>query len=96
MRTAKKSAIKVTLLAGLPGSGKDTWLTRNRPEVSLDDLRAELDVDVTGNKGEVVQAGREECRKHLCAKRDFAFNATNSVRQTRKRWIDLFTDYEAR
>ena len=33
---------KVTLLSGLPGSGKDTWLARNRPQlpvVSLDDLR---------------------------------------------------------
>ena len=31
----------VTLLAGLPGSGKDTWLSRNRPElpvVALDDI----------------------------------------------------------
>jgi predicted kinase len=26
----------------------------------------------------------------------FAFNGTNIVRQTRKRWIDLFTDYGAR
>ena len=26
----------------------------------------------------------------------FAFNATNTVRQTRKRWIDLFADYGAR
>lgn len=28
--------------------------------------------------------------------RAFAFNGTNTVRQTRKRWIDLFVDYGAR
>ena len=43
--------------------------------VSLDDLRADLDVDATENQGEVIQAARESCREHLRAGRDFAFNA---------------------
>ena len=66
------------------------------PVVSLDDLRADLDVEATDNQGEVIQAARESCREHLRAGRDFAFNATNTMRQTRKRWIDLFADYGAR
>ncbi len=89
----------VTMLAGLPGSGKDRWLATQRgelPVVALDDLRAELDVEPTDDQGKVAQLARERCREHLRAKTDFAFNATNLLRQTRQRWIDLFADYHAR
>lgn len=89
----------VTMMSGLPGSGKDTWLERNRPVlpvVSLDDLRGELDVAPTDNQGEVAQLARERCREFLRAGESFAFSATNILRQTRQRWIDLFADYGAR
>jgi predicted kinase len=89
----------VTLLSGLPGSGKDTWLARhhpNLPVVSLDDIRTHLDIDATDNQGEVIQTARESCRENLRLGRSFAFNGTNTIRQTRKRWIDLFADYGAR
>jgi predicted kinase len=89
----------VTVMSGLPGSGKDTWLAANRqgiPVVSLDDIRGELDIEATDNQGEVVQVARERCRQQLRARSSFAFNATNLVRQTRQRWIDLFADYNAR
>lgn len=89
----------VTLMSGLPGAGKDTWLVKERPAlpvVSLDQLRGELEIDATENQGEVIQAARERCREHLRAGRDFALNATNTMRQTRTRWIDLFADYSAR
>lgn len=89
----------VTLMSGLPGSGKDTWLKRNRPElpvVSLDDIRGELDIDPTENQGEVAQVARERCRELLRSGTSFAFNATNLLAQTRSRWTQLFTDYNAR
>lgn len=89
---------EVTVLCGLPGSGKDTWLARNRedlPVISLDDIRGELDVGPTDNQGEVVQLARERCREFLRARTSFAFNATNVLRQTRGRWIDLFAAYNA-
>jgi len=89
----------VTMLSGLPGSGKDTWPAVNRPDlpvVSLDDVRSDLDVEPTDEQGEVVQAGRERCREFLRSVRPFAFNATNLLRLTRQRWIDLFADYQAR
>lgn len=89
----------VTVTAGLPGVGKDTWLKANRPDlpvVSLDGIRADLDVDPTDDQGRVVQEAKERCRQHLRAKEDFAFNATNTVLQTRARWVDLFAEYGAR
>ncbi len=89
----------VTLMAGLPGSGKDTWLSRNRagsPVVSLDDIRGELGVDPNDNQGRVAQEAQERCREFLRSGTSFAFNATNTMRQTRSRWLDLFADYNAR
>jgi hypothetical protein len=58
----------VTMISGLPGSGKDAWLAANRPDlpvVSLDDVRDDLRVDATDDQGEVIQAARERCREFL-------------------------------
>lgn len=89
----------VTLMSGLPGAGKDTWLRQHCPDlpvVSLDEVRRELKVSATDNQGQVIQHARELCRQHLRAGRDFAFNATNITASLRKKWIDLFADYNAR
>ncbi|MEM7315683.1 MAG: AAA family ATPase [Planctomycetota bacterium] len=89
----------VTLVAGLPGSGKDSWLRANRndqPQISLDEIRRELGIQPTENQGAVAQFARERCRELLRSSTDFSFNATNVVRQTRQRWIELFVDYGAR
>jgi hypothetical protein len=78
----------VTMLSGLPGSGKDSWLAKNRPDlpvVSLDELRALLHFDADDDQGEVIQLARERCRELLRSGRSFAFNATNILRQTRRR-----------
>ena len=89
----------VTLMSGLPGAGKDTWLRAHAPElpvVSLDALREELDVAPSGPQGVVVQRAREQAREHLRAGRPFAWNATNLSRQLRRGLIQLALDYGAR
>lgn len=89
---------RVTMMAGVPGTGKDTYLTRNHedlPVVSLDNIRREMKVDPTDEQGAVIQTAREQCREYLRGKRSFAFNATNLLKVTRARWIDLFADYDA-
>lgn len=89
----------VTLMSGLPGSGKDTWLRRHAaelPVVSLDVLREELEIDPRDSQGAVVQAGREQAREHLRKGRSFAWNATNLSRQVRGDCIRLLHAYDAR
>lgn len=89
----------VTMMSGLPGAGKDTWLARNRPGlpvVSLDGLREELEIDPGENQGRVAQAAQSRCREWLAAGTSFAFNATNLTASMRSRWIDLFAAYGAR
>lgn len=88
----------VTLMSGLPGSGKDTWLRQNRPElpvVSLDQLRSQMGVDPDQNQGSVAQAARERCREFLRQRSSFALNATNTTQQMRAKWIELFARYDA-
>lgn len=89
---------RVTVLSGLPGAGKDAWMSRHMPSVpvvSLDALRAELDEDATGSQGRVVQAAREMARKFLRSHEDFVWNATNLSRDLRTQVVDLLTAYRA-
>lgn len=89
---------KVTMICGLPGSGKDTWLATHRPDlpvVSLDEIRAEMKVAPTDDQGRVIQVATERCRQFLRGGTSFAFNATNVLGQTRSRWLSLFADYQA-
>ena len=89
----------VTLMSGLPGSGKDTWARQHRgdlPMISLDEVREGMGVDPTENQGAVAQAAQERCRELLRSGTSFVFNATNTMRQTRARWLDLFAAYHAR
>ncbi len=89
----------VTMMAALPGSGKDTWIANNGPDdpvVSLDMIRDEIGAKPTGNQGKVVQLAQERARQYLRAGQDFVWNGTNVTRQTRARVLRILRDYGAR
>ena len=90
---------EVTVMCGLPGSGKSTWAAANCPDlpaVSLDDIREELDVDPGDNQSAVVVAAYDRARGHLRRGESFLWNATNVSRLLRGKLIDLAADYRAR
>lgn len=90
---------EVTLMSGLPGAGKDTWLQHHSPElpvISLDAIRKEIGAPPTGKQGPVFTLAKERAREWMRQRRNFAWNATNLSLETRTRLIDLFSSYKAR
>ena len=91
--------VDVTLMAGLPGAGKDHWVREHAagmPVVSLDALREEMGVEPTEPQGAVARRAREQARVYLRAGTPFVWNATNLSRDMRARPVNLFADYNAR
>jgi predicted kinase len=89
----------MTVLCGLPGVGKDTWIARHAPQtpvVSLDALRTSLGVSPRGDQRGIAAAAHEAARVHLRAARSFVWNATNISRTLRELCIGLAADYHAR
>lgn len=90
---------QVTLMSGLPASGKDTWIRtygQGLPAISLDDVRHELDVDPADTPGEVIAVAREQARQYLRAGQSFIWNGTNLSSQLRAQLLSLFRSYRAR
>jgi predicted kinase len=90
---------EVTLLSGLPGAGKDTWLTGQGgqlPVISLDIVRDELGVNPEDDQGTVVSVAKEQARELLRRRQPFIWNATNLTRRLRDPLVELFMGYGAR
>lgn len=88
----------VTLMSGLPGTGKDTWIAAHLPGlpvVSLDAIREEMDVSPTDEQGGVAQAALERARGFLRAKQPFVWNATNLTAAMRSKLVTLCENYGA-
>lgn len=90
---------EVVLMSGLPGTGKDTWIRRNLPDmpmVSLDDIRREYRISPTDPQGFVANVAKERARECLRRHEPFVWNATNLTEATRRQLVDLFESYRAR
>ena len=90
---------EVLMTSGLPGTGKDFWLRKNRPDlptISLDGIRKELRVAPTDGQGRVAQVAEERAKELLRNKRPFVWNATNLTRDIRQKLVRLFERYGAR
>jgi putative nucleotidyltransferase with HDIG domain len=90
---------EVTLMSGLPGAGKDTWIARHAPGlpmISLDAIRRELKITPADDQGAVVALAKSRARELLRRQQSFFWNATNITRALRMSLIDLFAAYSAR
>ena len=89
---------EIVMMAGLPGTGKDTWISRNQPElpmISLDEIRKEIHVLPTEPQEPVVSLAYSRAREFLLNHTPFLWNATNITTDIRNRQLGMFMRYGA-
>lgn len=89
---------EVVMLCGLPGTGKDYWISKHckdMPVVSLDDIRRRHKLSPEGSQGYVASLGKEEAKIYLRKHQPFVWNATNLTVDIRRQLIELFESYGA-
>jgi len=97
----EKDVFEVIMLCALPGTGKDTYISKNLkdlPMVSLDNFRRENKISPTDKKGsgQVIQMAKAQAKVHLRKRECFVWNATNIYRNLRWQLISLFHSYGAK
>lgn len=93
------TTFEVTVMSGLPASGKDHWIRNHaaaQEVLSLDAIRRELGVDPDDKQGKVIDLARARALDFLRAKRPFVYNATNLGRALRSPFIERCANYGAR
>ena len=92
------SRSSVTVLCGLPLSGKDTYIATHLaklPVVSLDDIREEMGVAAGSCSAQAAAIGRERAKAFLRQGQPFVWNATNLRQELRLRLLQMCMDYGA-
>ncbi len=88
----------VTVLSGLPASGKDSWVARaasTLPVVSFDDAKAELGLKHGENDGLAAHRAVDKAKALLRRHEPFVWNATHLSEQMRSKTLDLLHAYDA-
>lgn len=89
---------QVTMLSGLPASGKNYWVAQNRaglPVISIDDAREQLGLRHGQNEGAAAHRAIDLAKELLRAKAPFVWNTTHLSAQMRKKTLDLLYAYDA-
>jgi len=89
---------QVTVLCGLPASGKDSWVARHARElevVSFDDAKAELGLKHGENDGLAAHRAVDKAKALLRRHEPFVWNATHLSEQMRGKTLDLLYAYDA-
>lgn len=92
------TTFKVNILCGLPGSGKDTFVATQFPDlpvISLDALRIEHKVKHgdTAGLGRIVGIAYEQAKRYAARKQSFVWNATSLTQQLRDRLVMAMYPY---
>lgn len=94
----QEAGSKVTVLCGLPASGKDTWCVNygaGRAVISFDDAIYELGLKHGGNVGAAIHMAQDRAKELLRNKEPFIWNATHLSADMRKKTLDLLYKYNA-
>ncbi|PIF93382.1 putative kinase [Acidovorax sp. 62] len=89
---------RVTVMCGLPASGKNHWVGKHRPDlpvVSFDDAREALGLAHGDNEGKVAHQVWDQARALLRAQAPFVWNATHLSHSMRDKTLDLLYAYHA-
>jgi predicted kinase len=89
---------KVTVMAGLPASGKNTWVAAHRaglPVISFDDAKAELGLKPGDTAGAAVHLAQDRAKALLREHAPFVWNATHLSPLMRTKTLDLLYRYHA-
>lgn len=94
----REKNFEVLLMSGLPGSGKNTFIEKNYPElpsISFDEERENLGIAPNANGSAAVHKAYDKMKVFLRQQKSFIFNATNLSKNLRQKPLQLFHDYGA-